>query len=129
MAPETVGQHAAYNFLALADREFDAGKQRRRCGIPLAKAVSYALQYLAEARYTPILDEEGLHCLANRLDFDYGTEGWHFNALAAACALHDNAQFHDLNYDELLSGRPLVRELVNRVLKYGLEKDDTVRAP
>ena len=128
MAPETVGQHAAYNFLALADREFDAGNNDEGA-VFLYKAVSYALQYLAEARYTPILDEEGLHCLANRLDFDYGTEGWHFNALAAACALHDNAQFHDLNYDELLSGRPLVRELVNRVLKYGLEKDDTVRAP
>ena len=87
------------------------------------------MKSLAKARYAPIEGEEGLHSLANRLDHDHGTEGWHFNALAAACALHDNAQFHDLDYEELLSIRPIVRELVQRVVEYGQEKDDLVPAP
>ncbi len=121
-------QQAAYNYLSLSDREFDAGNNDEGA-VFLYQAVSCAMKSLAKARYTPIEDEEGLHSLANRLDLDHGTEGWHFNALAAACALHDNAQFHDLDYGDLLNGRQIVRELVHRVVGYGQEKDDPVPAP
>ena len=128
MSTGTADQQAIYNYLALADREFDAGNNDEGA-VFLYQAVSCALKFLALARYTPVEGEDGLHSLANRLDLDHGTESWHFNVLAAACALHDNAQFHDLDYDELLNSRPLVRELVHRVVGYEQEEDDPVRTP
>lgn len=126
MLAETADQQAVHNYLALSDREFESGNYDEGA-VFLYQAVSQAMRLLAKARYAPIEGEGGLHSLAHRLDIDNDTPGWHFNALAAACALNDNAQFHDLDYEELLNSRPLVHELIHRVLRYGQEKNDSVR--
>lgn len=127
MSDRASEKRAIYNYLSLSDREFDTGNYDEG-SVFLYQAVSCAMKHLAQSRNSPIEDERGFHSLASQLDLDRGTQGWHFNALAAACALHDNAQYHDLNYDELLNGREVVRELVHRVLEYAQERDDPVRA-
>lgn len=110
--PETI-----HSYLELADTFFNSGKNDDG-SVMLYKAVSSAMHMLAEVWGVPCEGEDDMHALASELDEKYGPQGWHFGTLASACAFNDNAKYHYLDYDELLTSRPSVSLLVDRLTGY-----------
>lgn len=111
-AEENVREH-----LAMADRLFSDGNNDQ-AAMCLYRAVVFAMKLAAEWRGQECEGEEDMHALALNLDEEYGPPGWHVTGVATACAFHDNAQLHYLDYDDLLDSRPLVRDLVEQLVKY-----------
>ena len=111
-APESI-----HRYLEVADALFSDGKNDDG-SVMLYQAVSSAMQMLAEVWGVPCEGEDDMHTLASQLDEKYGPQGWHFGALASACAFNDNAKYHYLDYDELLTSRPSVSQLVDRLTSY-----------
>ena len=107
----------ASEYLALADRHFKIGKYDDG-SVLLYRAVAQAMELVAEARGQQCEGEDDMHALALMLDEEHGPPGWHIGGLASACAFNDNAQFHYLDYNDLLTSRPLVEELVERLVEY-----------
>lgn len=98
--------------LALANGDYDTGS------LLLYQSVECALQRLAEASGMRVESRSEFRDFADRLDRQYGRDGWHARKLRLATVFRDNAAHHFAPSNDIVLSWPSVREFAQALMEY-----------